>query len=144
MIALPEASVPSGGMDLVWATQARQYPRSGPPGIHYFRGVVMIGRVRNGNGDAVGRVRYEVDNLLYRSRKGSLVGVLQFYPEDAPMGLEQAGNMNVWVHPRRLRRGIALALITEADRRWGPIDWGQQAYTPEGRALVARYLEASA
>ena len=56
------------------------------------------------------------------------------------MDLEQAGNLNLWVHPRRQRRGIGSALLAEADKRWGPIEWHRQKFTPEGRALVETYL----
>jgi GNAT superfamily N-acetyltransferase len=84
-------------------------------------------------------VWYEIDCLLYRSRKGTLIGILQYFAEDAPMDLEKAGNMNVFVHPRRQRRGIGLELVAEADRRWH-INWDQQMYTPEGLALIERYL----
>lgn len=142
MTALPEAQVPSGGMAAhAWESQVPQYPSSGPPGISYYLGVVNIGDITGSGGTTVGRVKYEVDNLLYRSRKGTLIGILQYFPEDAPMDLEKAGNLNVWVHPRRQRRGIGTALLREAERRWGPLNLGQQNYTPEGRALASAFLD---
>lgn len=137
-MSLPAPTVPSGGFRDGWAGQVGQYPRSGPPGIAYFLGIVGIGDFTE-NGRRIGRVRYEVDHLLHRSRKGELTGILQFFPEDAPLELERAGNFNVWVHPRRLRRGIGLALLTEADRRWGPLNLHQQSYTPEGLALAEAF-----
>jgi GNAT superfamily N-acetyltransferase len=140
---LPEAVVPSGGMRSAWEGHERQYPRTGDPGIRYWRGRVNIGDVTSSAANAIiGRVWYEPDCLLYRSRKGTLVGVLQYFPEPAPMDLERRGAVNVFVHLRRQRRGIALALVAEADRRWA-IDWQDQKYTPEGRALLEHYLRGA-
>ena len=81
-----------------------------------------------------------VDCLLYRSRKGTLIGILYHYPVDLEPW-EQAGNVNMWVHPRRQRRGIGTKLLVEARRRWN-LDPYQQSYTPEGAALMNSVLEA--
>ena len=80
-LELPEAVVPSGGFGLHWYTQAPQYPKVGQPGIHHFLGEVAVG-VMEQKGRTVGRVKYEVDALLYRSRKGVLVGILNYYAEE--------------------------------------------------------------
>ncbi|HLX88791.1 MAG TPA: hypothetical protein VKR22_10110 [Acidimicrobiales bacterium] len=132
--AMPGAS---GGLRGGFAGQVPQYPRTGPPGISHYVGKVNVGDVIGERQGRMGRiVMFHVDNLLYRNRKGALIGILQFFGEGAPMDLEKPGNLNVWVHPRRLRRGIATALVLEATRRWGPLPWDQQLYTPEGRALI--------
>ena len=141
MSDLPAATVPDEGHRGGFLGQVSQYPKNGAPGIGYFRGVVDIGTVtvtdkETGNERPAGRVLYEVDNLLYRNSKGQIIGILQFFSEDAPMDLEKAGNLNVFVHPRRQRRGIAMALLVEADKRWGPLNMHQQMFTTSGRALA--------
>jgi GNAT superfamily N-acetyltransferase len=136
-MTLPAPSVPTEGFRGGFESQVGQYPKSGPPGISYFLGVVNIGDITgNTTGKVVGRVLFSVDNLLYRNSKGAVIGILQYFPDGAPMDLEKPGNVNVFVHPRRRRRGIASSLVAEAQRRWGPLDMDQQMYTPEGRALV--------
>ena len=141
-MTLPEATVPSGGqVGQGWEHQVRQYPKTGTPGIEHFVGRVEQGQLRGQDGRRLGRVvAYEVDCLLYRSRKGAVIGILNYYDTDDPFGLEKAGNMNVWVHPRRQRRGIGSALLAEAEHRWGPLNYDQQKYTPEGRALAESML----
>lgn len=144
MTTLPAPSVPSGGMGgRSWDAMEDYYPKTGTPGLRYWRGVVNIGDILGATpGQTIGRVTYDVDNLLYRSRKGTLVGILQYFPTDAPMDLEAAGNFNVFVHPRRQRRGLGLKLVAAADLAWGPLNFEQQKYTPEGRALIEAYLKA--
>jgi hypothetical protein len=139
MIDLPPATVPSGGYRDGFARCVNDYPRSGVPGLSYYLGVVNIGDIVTDHGGK-GRVRYEVDNLLFRNRKGAVIGILQYFGDGAPMELEQPGNFNVFVHPRRYRRGIGLALMLEADRRWGPLNLHQQTFTPAGRALGLAFL----
>lgn len=101
-----------------WESQVRQYPKAGEPGISYFRGDTPHGHV---------------DCLLYRNRRGHVVGILNHYPTTTIW--EKAGNVNVWVHPRRQRRGIGSALVTEAAKRW-PINFEQQRYTVAGVKLA--------
>lgn len=144
MTALPEATVPTGLLNMAWEEQAAQYPKRGVPGVSMFVGVVEIGGItRQSNGEKVGRIRYEIDSLLYRNSKGAVIGILQWFGEGAPMDLQQEGDFNVLVHPRRQRRGIGLTLMQEADDRWGPLNLQQQMFTPEGRALAEAFLRAA-
>lgn len=124
-------------------SQERQHDKSGPPGISYVQNRVEVARVEHKpTGQTISVPSQEpVDCLLYRSRKGTIIGILYHYPVDL-MPWEQAGNVNMWVHPRRLRRGIGTALLREAMRRWD-IDPEQQSYTPEGAALMNSVLEAT-
>jgi GNAT superfamily N-acetyltransferase len=141
---LPAATVPSGLLNMAWDEQAKQYPKRGAPGVDLYVGVVEVGGItRQSNGEKVGRIRYEVDSLLYRNSKGAVIGILQWFGEGAPVDLQQPGDFNVLVHPRRQRRGIGLALMREADRRWGPLNLQQQMFTPEGRALAEAFLRAA-
>jgi GNAT superfamily N-acetyltransferase len=142
MVSLPEATVPSGLLNMTWDEQAKQYPKQGPPGIGLFVGIVEIGGVTSSSGEKVARLVYEIDSLLYRNSKGSVIGILQWFGEGAPDELQQPGDFNVLVHPRRQRRGIGLALMRDADRRWGPLNLHQQMFTPEGRALAEAFLAA--
>ena len=113
-----------------WPNQVRQYPTHGSPGIafdpctfpddHPFAGA-------------------QVWTLLYRNRKGRVVGILNYYPQDFPP-FEKAGNVNVRVHPRRQRRGIGSALVREAHARGWPLDPYRQRYTTAGRHLAERLL----
>jgi hypothetical protein len=97
-----KAEVPDDVMPS-WDSQAAQYPKKGPPGIAYFRGQI--------NAD------YHVDCLLSRNDDGELVGILNRYPADFPP-YEQAGAINVWVHPYHQRKGIATDLLYECALRW--------------------------
>lgn len=107
-----------------WASQAEQYPRTGPAGISYFAGEV---------GDGFP----PVDCLLYRGDEGTLLGILNHYSVDYPPW-EKAGNVNLWVYPYAFHRGIGTALLDEAMRRW-EIDLDQQRYTHAGAAFVTAY-----
>jgi len=98
------ADIPDSAMP-TWESQAAQYPRSGPPGISYFRGEVSDS--------------YHVDCLLYRTENGELVGILNHYPADFPP-YESEGNMNIWVHPAHRRKGIGTDLFEQAFMRWEP------------------------
>lgn len=150
---LPAPSVPGEGL-LTWESQERQYANNGPPGITHEEHRVEIGSgpilALDPRDDRVkvarGRYSTVVDCLLYRSRKGTLVGILNHYRDDCydvdGTLLERAGNCNVWVHPRRRRRGIGTALVREAVRRWS-IDFAQQQYTEGGRALAESVLDGA-
>jgi GNAT superfamily N-acetyltransferase len=110
-----------------WGSQARQYARTGDPGIGYERHYA----------DGYDRgPRNPVDCLLMRDVHGDLVGILNHYPEDHALGMERAGNINVWVRPDRQKRGIATRLVREAQKRWA-VNAAQQRYTPEGLRLLA-------
>jgi uncharacterized protein YndB with AHSA1/START domain len=93
-----------------WESQAAQYPRTGPPGISYFRAELP------NNSD---KLSLFVHCLLYRDETGELVGILNHYPTDLPP-LQREGDRNVWVRPDRRRQGIGSALLTEAMLRWTP------------------------
>lgn len=119
-------------------SQARQYPKVGPPGLDYFAGEVEIARLQHPSGAYV-PIRETVDCLLYRNSRGAVIGILNHYPVDMPP-YEQAGNVNIYVHPRRRRRGVGSTLLREARRRWG-FDATQQSYTEAGLALIRHVLE---
>ena len=110
-----------------WESQVSQYPTKGSPGITYFAGETDYGTVHC---------------LLYRDVKGDVVGILNYYDGHLkPNVWETAGNVNVWVHPDRQRRGIATRLVAEAARRWPDITLDQQRFTESGAALAARLRE---
>lgn len=100
-----------------WESQASQYPRTGAPGISYFRGEVTAG--------------FHVDCLLYRDDDGELIGILNHYPTDFPP-YERRGNVNIWVRPDRRRQGIGTQLSLESVRRWEPIEAEKVRYTRAG------------
>lgn len=106
---------------LPWESQVCQYPKVGEPGVSYFRGDLP----------AAGEGVY-VDCLLYRNSKGHVVGILNHYP--IATAWEAVNNVNIWVHPRRQRRGIGTILVTEAIRRWGT-NLTSRGYTAGGQAL---------
>jgi hypothetical protein len=120
-----------------FASQASQYPKSGPPGVSYFKGDLG----EDGH----------VDCLLYRDDDGKLLGILNRYPKDmyAAAGgayggmrtlVERKGNFNVIVSPEARRQGVGMKLLKEADKRW-KLPFRQQQYTAEGRKLITRYLD---
>lgn len=115
------------GFVFTWESQAEQYARFGLPGITYER------HYANEEDAPPGA---PVDCLLMRDVHGKLVGILNHYPESDPGGLEQAGNINVWVRPDRQKRGIGTALVRAAQERW-PINFQQQRYSPEGLKLLS-------
>ena len=78
--------------------------------------------------------------LLYRGPSGDLRGILNFFPDGFP-GIEAPGNFFVIVDPSYRGNGIAAELLAEADRRWS-VNFHQQNYTTEGRALVVAFLKA--
>ena len=110
-------------------SQVCQYPRLGAPGIDYFAGVIPIHAER---GDP------PIDCLLWRDEQGLVRGILNHYPVDYPPH-ERAGNINLYVHPEWRRRGIATALLREAERRYGSTRWAQQRYSPDGLQMMLHY-----
>ncbi|GAA1961668.1 GNAT family N-acetyltransferase [Amycolatopsis minnesotensis] len=109
-----------------WPSQAGQYPADGPCGVSYFRGDVSPGSY--------------VDCLLYRDKKGVVVGILNRYPKDFPP-YEKAGNINIFVRPDMLRQGIATMLLREALTRWH-VNFEQQQCTPSGAAFLDAFIRA--
>jgi GNAT superfamily N-acetyltransferase len=121
-----EVSIPAR-LAFSWESQVSQYPAKGPIGIHYFAGETDYGIVHC---------------LLYRSTKGEVVGILNYYDGHLkPNVWETAGNVNVWVHPDRQRQGIATALLRRAKERWPEINLDQQRFTESGAALATRLRE---
>jgi GNAT superfamily N-acetyltransferase len=102
-----------------WSQQVGQYPPKGPAGISYFKGVV----------DA----DIYVDCLLYRDKKGKLIGVLNHYAFDMPP-YESKGNINVMVDPEHQGEGIGKLLLKDAMKRWD-VNLAQQNWTPSGDKL---------
>jgi len=113
---------------LAWQEQAPQYANIKPdrPGIVYFQGT------QEG-------VDNWVDCLLMFNENLELVGILNMYNFDFPPW-EKAGNITMFTHPHKLRRGIASALMDEARRRWA-VDLDQQQYTRDGAAFINRYVQ---
>jgi len=112
---LTQVSLPDDAID--W--QLALYPKSGEPGISYFKGDLDTHRW--------------VDCLLWRDEDGKLRGVFNYF--QLPIHPERRGNFNVLVQVAWRRRGIATALLDEASRRW-KLDFDQQKYTPDGAAFV--------
>lgn len=124
-------------MSYDWRSQYLQFDRVGEPGLSYehhelpqlVRGVVH---------------RNPVDCLLYRNRRGKLIGILYHYPEGGIMEngyvLEKPGAINILVKPECQRQGIATKLADEAARRW-VIDVTVQEHTPEGAAFANAWLK---
>jgi len=112
-----------------WDSQVVQYPARGPRGISYFE-------AHPESHEGI------IDCLLFRDKSGKVRGILNHYPIDFPP-LEQAGAVNIWVEPRWQRRGVAMKLLAEADRRW-QIDFSKQRFTTGGVRLVEAYLARTA
>ena len=105
-----------------WESQAVQYPDKRAPGIyHELCDLSYAGRV---------------SCLLYYDHDAILRGILNYYVGCDE--IEQDGNVNIFVDPATQRRGIGMALLAEADRRWH-LHFGQQTVTPGGEALVRCY-----
>jgi GNAT superfamily N-acetyltransferase len=117
-----QASIPDH-LHFSWESQATQYPRDGEPGIGYFAGETDYGIVHC---------------LLYRNKRGALVGILNYYDGYLkPNVWETAGNVNVWVRLDYQRRGIGTALVAEAKQRWD-INLDQQRFTASGAAFAEK------
>jgi len=104
-----------------WDQQVGQYPRKGPPGLSYFRG------------EMGGPDDWYVDCLLWRDKKGKLLGVVNHYPVDMPPH-ELKGNINVMVDPAHQGEGIGKTLLKAAIKRWD-VNLDQQNWTPKGDRL---------
>lgn len=76
----------------------------------------------------------EIHALLSYDDRGYLQGALMYFPTGSPYDFP--GSVTVIVRPKRRRHGIGRALLLAALMLWPSIDLKNQAYTPEGRALV--------
>lgn len=119
----PRATIPPA---YSWASQVRQYPKVGPPGITLFEG------------DMSQHGLMPVLCLCWRDEAGLLRGVLNYYQQDSPW--EKKGNANTFVDPEWERRGIGTTLLLEAIKRW-QIDLHRQRYTNQGAPFVRRLIE---
>lgn len=108
-----------------WGSQARQYPAKHEPGFRYTV-------------EHADDIPQPIDCLLWYDAKGVLRGILNRYPEGAPP-YEEPMAINIWVHPSRQQQGIGKALLAEAERLWGPIDWEAQRFSASGLALAESY-----
>lgn len=106
-----------------WESQYNQYPKRISPGIKYFAGHTEHG---------------DVDCLLYYDDTSRLRGILNHYPFTL-YPFETKGNVNIWVHPKHQRKGIASALLTEAMKRWD-INLDQQRYTEAGEQFIRAFI----
>lgn len=107
-----------------WESQARQFPKQGRPGLTFEV---------NDAGDG-----HLVECWIWRGSKGQVQGIAYHYLTDS--GWEKPGNVNLYVDPRRRRRGIGLRLLAAVDAHVGGVEWDQQDFTPEGAALVRAFL----
>ena len=130
MTELPPATPANDSDVFSWPNQAKQYPLHGPPGITSIRTTFDADHEFAGA---------EVWTLVYRNRKGRVVGILNYYPQDL-LPYERRGNVNLQVDPRRHRRGIGSALVRAAHERGWELDPYQQKYTVAGRALAEHLL----
>lgn len=110
--------------------QAKQYPKDGPPGISYFKGVVNESTW--------------VDCLLYRDDSGKLIGILNHYPfalvdPDDPRIVERRGNINIFIDPKHKGKGIGTKLVDEAVSRYN-VDLRRQRYSEEGADFINNYI----
>lgn len=120
-----KASIPS---DAVYSfeSQAKQFPKIGEPGMSWE--IQFVDDMPD----------CPIHCLLYRNRKGIVIGILYYYERDMDE-LERAGNVNIYVRPDRQRRGIGSALALACDQRFH-VDFEQQRYTREGLALIEHLL----
>lgn len=130
-----------------WRSQARQYARTGPPGIQLESHWIEAGGVERFPDREPGGARYldslpdvaRVDCLLHRDNDGTLSGILNRYDGKNP--LEQLDAINVWVRPDRQRHGIATALVREAQEIWPGVTVEKQRYTQDGIRFLTALLE---
>lgn len=134
-----------------WSSQVEQYPKMGAPGIevvvcHFAAPGTSAGRPMTADGirqlycelDVPEVWDKEVWTLLYRNRKGRVVGILNYYPQELP---EQApGDVNIWVKEQCRGGGIGTKLVDAlVARRWR-FTWEQQSYSMAGHSFITSYL----
>ena len=121
---------------LSFASQVRQYPKSGPSGVSYFKGedARLIAK------------GWHVDALLFRDAKGEILGILNHYPQNMPAEIpggpsERKGNVNIFINPKNKKSGIGTALLKEAVERFD-VDLNRQRYSREGAAFVNSFVRS--
>lgn len=152
MIDRPHIPAPSIAARFLytWDSQVVQYPKHGEQGIdHVVGNFVAPGSPQPLTVDGVRQLYTETEDpgyigqrvltLLYRNRKGRIVGILNYYPQDGPD--EKQGNVNLWVKPECQGGGIGTKLVNELARRGWPTTWEQQSYSMAGHSFATRYLE---
>jgi ribosomal protein S18 acetylase RimI-like enzyme len=120
-----------------WASQAKQYAKSGAPGLALEQHMVDTetgDEVFDVPADLAGPGISVVDCLLYRDEDGLLVGILNHY--DGKIPLEAADAVNLWVRPDRQRQGIGKMMTREAMKRWPGVRLENQRYTRIGVHLL--------
>jgi hypothetical protein len=106
-----------------------QYPETREPGFH-----LDVEHIE-------GYPDNDINCLLLYGMDRKLVGILNYYPQGFP-GLEVPRAINIWVDPARQKRGIGIKMLTEFERRFGPIDWDAQRVTEAGLRLAEKYRAA--
>ncbi len=120
-----------------WASQAKQYAESGPPGMTLEQHMVDTetgNEVFDVPADLAGPGISVVDCLLLRDESGSLVAILNHYDGKNP--LEAADAVNLWVRPDRQREGIGKMMTRLAMKVWPGIKLENQRYTLTGTYLL--------
>jgi GNAT superfamily N-acetyltransferase len=115
--------IPRMALDWTSFVERSEYPMVGEPGaITYYRAPSDI----------------EIHALLSYDALGYLQGALVYFPKGSPF--DHVGSVTVLVRPKRRRHGIGRALLVAGLTMWPKISLDNQAYTPEGRALVAAVM----
>lgn len=120
-----------------WESQAKQYAKSGAPGLALEQHMVDT---ETGNevfgvpAELAGPGISVVDCLLLRDEAGSLVAILNHYDGKDP--LEAADAVNLWVRPDRQREGIGKMMVREAMKMWPGVKLENQRYTRSGVYLL--------
>lgn len=109
-----------------WENQAIQYPTNGHD-IELYRAIMKDNKW--------------IDCILYYGDDNLLQGILNYYPFDFPP-YEKKGNVNIQVKPDKRRKGIATALLKEAQIRF-KINIKEQDYTSLGKLFIVGYMNGN-
>ena len=115
-------------------SQECQYPKTGVPGISYFK-------CEDASLIAKG---WHIDALLYRDKDGKILGILNHYPQNMPAEYpngpsERKGYINIFVNPKTKKSGIGTALVHEAIRRYD-VDLNRLRWSSEGAPFINAFV----
>lgn len=116
-------------------SQRVQFPDKGGPGLEH-----LVVDLESKQLHPVGTIPEQsviIHCLTWRALSGELVGILYYYATNSYW--ERRGNVNIFISPDWLRKGIGTKLLDYAFTQWD-VNIEQQRYSLSGAYFIKEYV----